>query len=514
MTGRRVAAWGATAVIGCAVVVAGCAVGPDYHGPPAAEKAAPAKFKTASAAGRWKVAEPIDEKAGGNWWSIFHDGTLDGLIQQGLAKNQDLRVAAARIAESRSVARVAAADFYPQVTLNPSAVRQRTSNTDAIQRAALVGPSPFAGGGATGAASSAASGSSSSAMALAEQPLSSTFNLFRAPLMANWELDLFGRVRRGAEAARANAQAAQADYQNMALSVSANVAVSYFTLRSLDAEAGVLDRTIAARRESLRLAGERLQAGLINELDVTRAQADVATDESNLYSLHRTRGQMENALATLLGEPASDLKVGAHPLKPGDSPPRIPAGLPSDLLERRPDVASAERQLASANADIGVAKAAFFPRITLSGAAGFESADIGQLFHWESRVWQVGAEAVQPLFEGGRNVANLGAARARYEEAVGTYRGRVLTAFQEVENALNDLRALADQAEAQERAVAASRRALELSQQQYAHGSIAFLDVLDAERTLLANERVATQLLGQRMQATVQLIKALGGAWH
>jgi len=503
VTGRKAAALGATVLSGCAAVLAGCAVGPDYHGPPAAEKAAPAKFKNASGDGRWKVAEPMDDKAGGRWWTVFHDGTLDGLIEQALAKNQDLRVAAARIAESRSAARVAAADFYPQVTLNPSAVRQRTSNTDAIQRAALVGPNPL-GGGAAGAAP----------LSLAEQPLTSTFNLFRAPIMADWELDLFGRIRRGSEAARASAQATQADYRNMALSVSANVAISYFTLRSLDAEELVLERTIAAQRESLRLAEERLQAGLINELDVVRARANVATDESSLHALRQTRGQMENAMATLLGEPASDLKMAARPLKAGDSPPRVPPGLPSDLLERRPDVASAERQLAAANANIGVAKAAFFPRLALSGAAGFESANIAQLFNWESRVWQVGADAAQPLFQGGRNVANLGAARARYEEAVGTYRGRVLAAFQDVENALNDLRALANQAEAQDRAVAAERRALELSQQQYAHGSIAFLDVLDAERTLLASERVSTQLLGQRMQATVQLIKALGGAWH
>jgi outer membrane protein, multidrug efflux system len=499
-----------------AALLAGCAVGPDYHGPPAAEKAAPAKFKNASAGGSWKVAEPIDDKAGGRWWTVFHDATLDGLIQQGLAKNSDLRVAAARTVESRSMARVAAADFYPQVTLNPSAVRQRTSNTDPIQRAALVGSNPFGGGAAAGGPSSAtpASSASSSNLALAEQPLTSTYNLFRAPLMADWELDLFGRVRRSYEAARATAQATRADYQNMALSVSANVAISYFTLRSLDAEEAVVERTIETQRESLRLAEERLQSGLINELDVVRVRANVATDESSLYALRQTRGQMENALATLLGEPASDLKMAAHPLKAGDSPPRIPPGLPSDLLERRPDVASAERQLAAANANIGVAKAAFFPRISLSGAAGFESADIAELFHWESRIWQIGANAVQPLFEGGRNVANLGAARARYEEAVGTYRGRVLTAFQDVENALNDLRALAGQAEAQGRAVEASRRALELSQKQYAHGSIAFLDVLDAERTLLSSERVATQLLGQRLQATVQLIKALGGAWH
>ncbi|HEY2343385.1 MAG TPA: efflux transporter outer membrane subunit [Chthoniobacteraceae bacterium] len=498
------------------VLLSACTLGPNYKGPAAADSAAPDRYKNAGADGRWKRAEPSDFKAGGKWWTVFHDHALDGYVETALARNQDLRVAAGRINEAHAQARIAAADFYPQVTMNPSAERQRTTNTGPIQRAQLLGSNPF--GGMTAAPGAAGSGAASSSAAqtplvLATQPLTTTFDLFRAPLTANWEIDLFGRIRRETEAARATAQAVEADYQNMALSVSANAAVNYFALRALDTEADVLDRTIATRREALRIAEERLQAGLTSELDVARARADLASNEASLYALRRTRGQTEDALATLLGEPASDLRAPARPLASSDSPPRIPAGLPSELLERRPDVASAERQLAAANARIGEAKAAFFPRLTLSGAAGFESADIVQLFNWESRVWQIGASAVQPVFEGGRNLANLQASRARNEEAIGTYRAQLLKAFQEVEDALNDLRSLANQAEAQARSVAAARRALELSEQQYAHGSVAYLDVLDAQRTALANERVAAQLLGQRLQATVQLIKALGGAW-
>jgi multidrug efflux system outer membrane protein len=247
---------------------------------------------------------------------------------------------------------------------------------------------------------------------------------------------------------------------------------------------------------------------------VTRAKADLASTEADVFALARTRGQVENALATLTGQPSSLLRVPRHPLPSGSNPPHVPPSLPSHLLERRPDVAEAERQLASANAQIGVAKAAFFPVIRLTGESGFESADIGLLFNWQSRIWSIGPSVTLPIFEGGRNLANLHAAQARYDEAVGRYRGQVLTAFQEVENALNDLRQLAGQAEADERAYAAAQRSLDLARQQYARGLVNFLDVLDAERTALADERVVAQLAGQRMQSTVQLIKALGGGWH
>ena len=362
-------------------------------------------------------------------------------------------------------------------------------------------------------APAAASGAGAGATSLTTQPLSTTFNLFRAPLDLEWEIDLFGRVRRGREAVRAEAESVQADYQNMALSLSANVAVNYFALRAVDSEEAVLESAIRDRREALRIAQERLEAGLTSELDAARASADLAGNEADRQTLLRTRGQLENAFATLLGQPASALRLSRRPLD-RTAPPHVPAGLPSRLLERRPDVASAERQLAAANARIGVAKAAFFPVLKLTGEAGFESADIARLFNWESRVWSLGAQALQPVFEGGRNVANLGAARARYDEAVATYRGQVLRGFQEVEDALSDLRTLAAQAEAESRAVAAARRAHELTAQQYAHGAIGFLDVLEAQRTVLVDERVVAQVQGQRLQATVRLIKALGGDWR
>jgi multidrug efflux system outer membrane protein len=294
--------------------------------------------------------------------------------------------------------------------------------------------------------------------------------------------------------------------------VTANVAQTYYSIRALDGEISVIERTIKTRQDALGIARERLSAGLTSDLDVTRAESDLASDQSDLYAVQRSRDEMENALATLLGFPASDFRLTRRALI-DTRIPNIPPGLPSTLLERRPDVAEAERQLAAANARIGVAVAAFFPVIRLTGAAGFESADMGDIFDWESRMWQIGPSITFPLFEGGRNMANLRASQASYREQVDTYRQQVLISFQDVENALADLHTLSDQSDAQERAVASAVKSLELSQSQYGKGASNFLDVLDAERTLLSDERVSVQLLGQRLQDTVLLIKALGGTW-
>jgi multidrug efflux system outer membrane protein len=499
--------------------LAGCTVGPNYHGPPAEESTAPAKFKNGDeATGNWKVAEPADAQARGAWWTIFHEPELNELENQAGAANPDVRVAAGRVVEARALDRVAASQFYPDVTFAGSAVRQRTTNTGPKQLGELVGSNPFGGAGATpavpGMKAPSAASSSSAPLVLAEQPLSTTYSLFRAPLELSWELDLFGRLRRNYESYRAQREAIEKDYQNVTLSVAANVAVNYFALRSLDAEIAILNRALADRREALRISEERLEAGLTSELDVTRAKADLASDESDLFAVQRTRGEVENAIGTLVGRPASLVHLSTHPLSTKNAPPRVPTSLPSKLLERRPDVAEAERQLASANAQIGVAKAAFFPVIRLTGEGGFESADIRLLFNWQSRIWTLGPSITLPIFEGGKNIANLKAAHARYDEAVGRYRGQVLTAFQDVENALDDLHQLAGQAEADERALAAAQRSLLLARQQYAKGQVNFLDVLDAERTALADERLTAQLAGQRMQSTVQLVKALGGGWH
>ena len=460
----------AGALLLAALWLAGCAVGPNYSGPPAPETPNPITYKNAETKGPWKRAEPADKDPRGAWWEVFRDPDLNRLETAAAANNQDLRQSVARIEQTRAQTRVVAADFFPNAQINTSNIRQRSSNTVPVQRGAAVGgvSGLSGGGGMTGGAGSTG-GASSAAPVLTTQPLTRTFNLFSERADLNWEIDLFGRVRRNYEAARATYEQQLADDQNMKLSVAANVAVGYYNLRALDAEIKVIEDTIKFRRDALYIASERLQAGLTSELDVQREKAELASNEADHAGVERSRAEMENALATLVGQPASSFRIGHHALE-GITPPRIPAGLPSHLLERRPDVAVAERGLAAANARIGVAVAAFFPRINLTGAGGFESASIGQLFNWESTIWQIGPNVQLPIFEGGRNAANLHVARAQYNEGVARFRQQVLIAFQDVENALADLRTLAVQAEAQDRAVAAARRTLELSNQQYQAG--------------------------------------------
>ena len=492
-------------LLGSVLLLAGCkAVGPDYHGPPAPEQPNPTRFKNAAAdnARRWKIAEPKDFDPRSPWWEIFRDPDLNQLETAATANNQNLRLAVARIAESRAQTRVAASDFYPHADFDGNYTRERSSNNDPYQRGTLVSPQTI-GGAPT----------SAGPLSLTQQPTTRTFSLFREPIDLNWELDLFGRVRRNTEAARAEAQSIRADFENMKLSVAANVALTYFNVRALDTEIEVINRTIHARLDALNIAQERLSAGLTGELDVVRERSELATDRADLEGVRRSRLEMENALGTLVGQPASTFHFGTHALMADARPPHIPAGLPSGLLERRPDVAVAERELAASNARVGVAVAAFFPRVTLTGAAGFESATVTDLFNWQSHIWQIGPSINFPIFEGFRNSANLQAAHARYDESVAQYRQQVLVAFQDVENALGDLRTLAAQSARQNEAVEASRRTLQLSQDQYHNGAVTFLDVTDAERTVFNSERTAAQLLGQRMEATVQLIKALGGGW-
>jgi multidrug efflux system outer membrane protein len=479
-------------------------VGPDYKGAPAVE--VPATFKNAA----WKKAEPRDAIQRGDWWKVFNDPVLDHIETQAVAANQDIALAVDRIGEVRAQVRVATADFLPDLQGQPSAVRERTSNTEPFQRGELIGNNPFSVPATPGSTTSALG--SNTPLVLDTQPLSRTYNVFGFPIDLNWELDLFGRVRRNREAAKATAQAALADFHNTLLSVTANVASTYYDIRAIDAEIAVLERTISTRQDGLRIAQERLNAGLTSDLDVSRATADLASDQADLFSVRRSRAEMENALATLTGLPASEFKIARRPLI-DTRIPNIPSGLPSALLERRPDVATAERQLAAANARIGVAVAAFFPVIRLTGAAGFESADMGDIFEWQSRLWQIGPSITFPIFEGGKNIANLNVAQSRYRQQIDLYRKQVLVAFQDVEDSLADLHTLSDQSDAQERATSAAVRALQLSQSSYDKGAVNFLDVLDAERTLLSDERISAQLLGQRLQATVLLIKALGGTW-
>ena len=458
---------------------AGCvSVGPDYAKP---ATALPAAYKSLSATnelGAWKQGEPLDAVPKGAWWEVFGDKALNDLEQRASVTNQELRAAIARVEQARASARVARSEFLPTLNADPSWRRERYSPNQEPSFGAI------------------------------------TANTFRVPLDLSYEVDLWGRVRCSFEGARADAQSSLAAMHSVLLTLQADVAQNYFALRSLDAELSTVRGQVALRQELVRLARSRFDGGIGNELDIARAETELATTEAELSALRRRRAELENALAILVGEIPTSFKLAAlNSTAWNPQPPVIPAGLPADLLERRPDVADAERQLASANARIGIAKAAFFPVVRLTGSGGFVSGDIESLFNWESRVWSLGPSVSLPIFAGGRNTANLNRARAVYEEAVAKYRQRVLVAFGDVENSLSGVQFLARQSAAQDRAVVAARRAAELAADRYRAGIVSFLDVVDANRGTLAAERAQAQLAGQKFIASVQLIKALGGGW-
>jgi multidrug efflux system outer membrane protein len=452
-------------------------VGPDYKRP---SNSIPTEYKAVEL-GSWKQGQPLDNVPKGNWWHLFGDAVLDDLESQALAANQDLKAAIARVGQARATARVARSELLPSLNLDPSFTRQRYSPNQ----------SPSFG------------------------PL--TASTFSAPLDLSYEVDLWGRVRRGFESSRAEAQASLAAFQNVMLTLEGDLAQNYFALRALDAEIATVAGTVDLRKEQVRLVRSRFEGGIGNELDVARAETELATTEAEEASLAQRRNELENAIAVLVGANPSHFKLAAltgAEAKWNPLPPEIPAGLPSDLLERRPDVAEAERQLASANAQIGVAKAAFFPVITLTGSGGYLSGQIDTLFKWDSRVWSIGPSVSLPIFAGGRNRANYKRSQAAFEETIARYRQRILVAFGDVENSLSGLRHLSEQAEAQQRAVRNSQRAADLATERYRSGLVSYLEVVDASREALQAERANAQLAGQRQIASVRLIKALGGGWN
>lgn len=449
-------------------------VGPDYVAP---NVAAPAAFRDADSTLAWKTAEPAEQFARGEWWKIYGDPALDALESRALAANQDLQAAAARVEQARAAAGLARSNYWPQIAANGSVTRERTSaTTDNVFPDQLT-------------------------------------TTYRAPLSASWELDLFGRVRRLTESVRADAEASVATFESVRLALTSDVAANYFTLRALDRELAIVRQTVGLRRGAVDLIGSRVKIGTAGELDSARAEAELAATEAEAASVSNRRAAVQNALAVLVGVAAPEFEV-AGSLTALGTPPSIPAGLPASLLERRPDVAAAERSLASANARIGVAKAAFFPSISLTGSAGFASGDIDQLFNADSRLWSIGPSIYLPIFQGGRNRANLQRSRAVFDESVAAFRQRVLVAFREVQDALTATQLLAEQSAAQDRALAAARRASELAQTRYDAGYVSYLEVLDAQRTALASERASTQLAGLRLNTSVALIKSLGGGWH
>jgi len=468
-------------------LLAGCAVGPDYKRPqattiPTAYTGATNVVATDSGATNgWKVAQPQAQIPKGDWWEIFGDSELNDLESQASAANQQLKAAVARLAEARAQMDVTRAGLFPNVSLSGSYTRQRTSaNTPSTTTGAAIG--------------------------------GATFNDFSVPLSLGYEVDLWGRVRRSVESSRAQAQASADDLETIKLMIQAEVAVDYFTLRALDAQRAVLNSSIQVFTKSLQLTLNLRAGGAVSDLDVAQAQTVLKTTQAQLPAVTLQRAQFEHALALLAGQPASTFRVSERPLS--TAPPLIPPGLPSALLERRPDISAAERRMASANAGIGVAKAAFFPTIQLNGLAGLESLDAGTLFNASSRLWAVGPSITLPVFEGGRLRANLRFAKAAYEEMIATYRQSVLTAISEVEDNLAAQTLLANQYAAESDALVAARKQLEIVNNQYRDGLITYLEVATAESTALNVEFTATQLRGQQLVATVTLVKALGGGWQ
>jgi multidrug efflux system outer membrane protein len=331
------------------------------------------------------------------------------------------------------------------------------------------------------------------------------------PFDLSYEVDLWGRVRRSFESAQAQSQASLADFENVLLGLNSDVAVDYFALRTLDVQIKVQRESIQARQKELDLTKSRFVGGINTELDVQLAQAELATTQSQLGALQQSRAELEHALAVLVGDPPEGFTLAEDPLDM--SPPHIPAGVPSDLLERRPDVAEAERKAAAQNAQIGVAIAAYYPVVRLTGDTGLDSGDISTLINWQSRVWAIGPSIYVPLFEGGEISANVRKQKAAYEEQVADYRQQVLVAFRDVEDSLSDLRYLAQQEEAQNRAFVAYQKTLALTNDRYTAGLVSYFDVTTAERDLLDAEQTLVQIKGNRMGSTVRLIKALGGGW-
>ncbi len=467
-------------------LVAGCAVGPDYPRPAAlpGQPLPDSSSDSSTSHVVWKIAEPSAHLPRGEWWQLFGDNELNRLAALAFTNNQDLAAAAARVEQSRNLVAAARSEFFPQLTAggtpNGDFNRQRTSASQPLQ------------GKAAGQ--------------------SHTYDTFTAPLYLGWELDLWGRVRRESQAARARYIASADDLQSARLAVAAEVADDYFILRALDDELQLITTTIDAYRRSLELTQNRRRGGIVSDLDVAQAATQLHSAEAQLPVIKLQRAQTLHALAVLCGQSPVDFAVANGDITPAQVP-AIPSILPGELLEHRPDIAAAERRMAAANADVGVAKAAFFPAVKINGLAGFQSVGLDSWFDWPNRFWSVGPNVELPLFTGGLNRANLAAAHAAYDETVASYRQTVLGAFAEVENALAAQQLLAEEWKGENAALIAARRTLELASNRYKAGLVTYLDVATAQADALAHERTVTQLSGARLTATVNLVKALGCGW-
>ena len=470
-------------IFGVLALLSGCAVGPDYVRP---EAEVPASYKEIEG---WRVAQPKDHLIRGPWWEIFEDPQLNTLQEQVNISNQSIAVAEAQLRQARALVRIAQAGYFPTVTIGASYTRSFNSSSAAGSTR-----------GSTSTLSSSGAGGSSGAV--------SDYVLLGA---VSWEPDLWGRIRRTVESSRANAQASAADLEATRLLVQAELAQNYFQLRTLDAQKQLLDTTVIAFQKSLELTKNRYARGVASRADVLQAETQLKTTQAQAIDIGVLRAQLEHAIALLVGKPASLFSIPVTPMTLVS--PTIPVGVPSELLERRPDIAGAERRMAAANAQVGVAVAAYYPAVTLSASGGFAASNLSDLLKWPSRFWSVGASISEIVFEGGLRRAQTAQARAAYDATVASYRETVLTGFQEVEDNLAALRILQDEAQVQDEAVKAAQQTVTVTTNQYKAGTVNYLNVIVAQAAALSNEIASLNILGRRMAASVLLVKTLGGGW-
>lgn len=461
-------------------VLGGCALGPDYQRP---ELAAPAQFKQVEG---WKAAAPADVLERGNWWALYGDAELDALVERLHVSNQNLVAAEAQYRQARALVRGARASFYPTLSGSAGVTRAGQGGGDSTIRTA---------DGVT------VSGSGTSS-------ISKSYDL---SLNAAWELDIWGKLRRGLEASRADFEASAADLAAVRLSLQSELVQNYLQLRILDEQKRLLDATVAAYERSLRLTENQYRAGIVPKSDVSQATSQLKSTQAQAIDLEWQRAQLEHAIAVLVGVSPAELSIAPRDDLP--ALPEVPVALPSQLLERRPDVAAAERRVMAANAQIGVAEAAWFPDLTISASGGYRGSSFADWIEVPNRFWSLGPQLALSLFDGGARRAELERSEAAYDQTVAQYRQAVLDSFREVEDYLVQLRVLEQESGVQQEALDAARESLRLIENQYRAGTVDFNSVVNVQATALNNERTNLTLLGSRLTASVQLIAALGGGW-
>ena len=449
---------GACSAVVLSIAVSGCAIGPNYSKP---EAIVPEQWREA---GDWVVAQPKDAVPKGKWWEAFNDPVLDALEERVSVSNQNLAAAEARYRQARAAVASARSGLFPTLGAGADASRAR-----------------------------------------------GTGNRYTASLDARWEIDLWGRIRRLVESARAGEEASAADLEGARLSFQAELATNYFQLRVTDVQSALLDDTVKAFESSYKVTQNRYKAGVAGKVDVVQAESQLLSTQAQVLDLRATRATLEHAIAVLIGMPPANLTIDTAKVQMRI--PEVPAGVPTTLLERRPDIAGAERRMAAANARIGVAQAAYFPALSLTGSGGFASNSLSTLFSAPSRFWSLGLGLAGTLLDFGARGAAVDTSRAAYDETVANYRETVLEAFQEIENSLASVHWLAEESKVQEEAARAARESVVLTVNQYKAGTVSFLNVVQVQATQLSEERTTVNLLGRRLAATVALIRAMGGTW-